>query len=189
MSDYRVYKLKLRQEFLYSCGYCKTREPEIGGAKSFHIDHYKPKSVFPDLECSYVNLIYACRDCNQYKGAYWPTPLQRLSGKSIINPRKENFAKHVNMSECKWEGKTVRGKWNVFKFRLDSEILAMRRQDRIFLESVIAKMDAMLPLYQIKLTEAEKQEDRGGIEEIKRDLDIHKEETNALRRKLIGRMD
>src|SRR5438105_4866698 len=99
---YRAYKPRLRIEFSHRCAYCETREPEIGGSKSFHIDHYQPQKLFPELACTYENLIYSCRDCNGYKRDYWPNPLERFLKKIILNPRKDDINKHISTSSFAW---------------------------------------------------------------------------------------
>ena len=36
------------------------------------IEHFRPRSRFPDLSFDWINLVYACRRCNQSKGDSWP---------------------------------------------------------------------------------------------------------------------
>lgn len=142
MNDYKKYKPALREEFAYACAYCQTREPELGGSQSFHIDHYMPKNQFPELVCSYENLVYACRNCNQYKGAYWPTSIHSVLGKIIFNPRPLGSIKnHIDTTITKWVGKTNSGRWSIQKLRLDSEILIKRREDRAKIESAIKRFE------------------------------------------------
>ena len=142
--EYQTYKPKLRIEFSHRCAYCETREPELGGSKSFHIDHYKPKKLFPKLICAYDNLIYSCRDCNSYKRDYWPNRLERLLRKVIINPRTDQIDKHINTSGFAWSGRTAQGKWTVTKLRLDSPVLSLRREDRERLERKIQQINSMI---------------------------------------------
>ena len=133
-TGYQAYKTRLRIEFSHSCAYCETREPEIGGSQSFHIDHFKPKKRFPDLICSYDNLIYSCRNCNVYKGDYWPNYFEKLLGMFFLNPRKDQTNEHINTTAFAWSGITSQGKWTVLKLRLDSAMLIQRREDRLIIE-------------------------------------------------------
>lgn len=67
-TDYSRYKPWLRDEFTFRCVYCLFRErwnPQ--GPASFSIDHAVPKSPFPERECDYENLLYACSLCNSFK--------------------------------------------------------------------------------------------------------------------------
>ena len=61
-SDFHEY---LVQRFLRHCGYCEfTCRGEV--------DHFRPKSKFPELVYEWSNWIFACHDCNQAKGDKWP---------------------------------------------------------------------------------------------------------------------
>jgi len=185
---YRVYKPKLRVEFSHRCAYCETREPEIGGSKSFHIDHYKPKKLFPELIYTYNNLIYSCRDCNDYKRDYWPNRLERLLKKFILNPRKDQINKHINTSGFAWSGKTAQGKWTVTKLRLDSVALSLRREDRTRLKRKIQQMNAMIEDAKQRLhmgrnlSSSERQSLENFIEE-------ETKNTESFKRKIFGPMD
>lgn len=65
--DYESYRPWLRDEFVFRCVYCLQRERWNSHEVSFHIDHFVPVSVAPDLECEYSNLVYACCRCNSAK--------------------------------------------------------------------------------------------------------------------------
>ena len=59
------FKGDIRQVFLGLCGYCEIRDP------ASEVDHFKPKSVFPELVYEWPNWVYACRFCNKSKGNKW----------------------------------------------------------------------------------------------------------------------
>ena len=61
--DYRTYKKYLRKEFSGQCVYCLLPDAPKG-QESFGVDHYRPVSLFAQLETSYDNLFYACNACN-----------------------------------------------------------------------------------------------------------------------------
>lgn len=71
---YGEYKSELRKDFNERCGYTHTSDKWFGGSRTFHIDHFKPKVDYPELETTYSNLIYCCsyvngkksRDINPY---------------------------------------------------------------------------------------------------------------------------
>ena len=69
-NSYREYRAELRHDFFGSCGYCGDDDERVDRI-TFHIDHFAPKSVFPDLALSYGNLVYACRFCNVGKSNHW----------------------------------------------------------------------------------------------------------------------
>ncbi|MFN2508375.1 MAG: HNH endonuclease [Chthoniobacterales bacterium] len=54
------------------CVYCAIHESSYGGLDNFHIDHYRPKSIFADLVDAVANLYLACAICNRFKSNDWP---------------------------------------------------------------------------------------------------------------------
>lgn len=66
-NNYRKYKPYLREDFKKRCGYVNCSDFWFGGSRTFHIDHFKPKSKFPDLEMTYSNLVYCCSYVNILK--------------------------------------------------------------------------------------------------------------------------
>ena len=128
--SYKKFKNDLRKEFSYSCVYCNVSEPEMGGSQSFHIDHYRPKCRFPRLIATYSNLLYACRDCNQYKGNHWPNFTEELLGYIILNPRVHEIEKHIDKNKFEWMGVTKQGKWNIYRLKLSSTAKIRRRENK-----------------------------------------------------------
>jgi 5-methylcytosine-specific restriction endonuclease McrA len=55
---------------------------------SFHIDHFIPQSVAPDLGCVYDNLVYVCARCNSVK-----------SDLDVPDPCKISFAESMKVVE------------------------------------------------------------------------------------------
>ncbi|MFR3730701.1 HNH endonuclease [Lacrimispora sp.] len=62
----------LRKKSYYSCSYCTITESEAPGA-TFHIDHFRPKSIFVGLRDECTNLRYSCPRCNLLKSNLWIT--------------------------------------------------------------------------------------------------------------------
>ncbi|HCA42813.1 MAG TPA: hypothetical protein DEP28_06120 [Bacteroidetes bacterium] len=57
-SNYRKYKDFLAKDFNSRCGYTDCLDFWFGGKRSFHIDHFKPHSKYPQLKTVYSNLVY-----------------------------------------------------------------------------------------------------------------------------------
>ena len=55
----------LERVFYGLCAYCE----EICKGE---VDHFRPKSRFPELVYDWSNWLFACHDCNQAKGGKWP---------------------------------------------------------------------------------------------------------------------
>ena len=68
---YHAYKALLREDFHQRCGYCGDHD--FFSDTFYEIDHFVPKSLAPDMENDYSNLVYSCRSCNNSKRAKWPT--------------------------------------------------------------------------------------------------------------------
>ncbi len=183
----KKYKEQLRKEFFYQCAYCGLRESEGGGAKNFHIDHYRPKTKFSELEKEYSNLIYACGPCNRYKSDYWPNYLERILRKYILNPRYMRFSDHIETTHFYWVGKTAQGRYTIERLRLNNDSLVQIREDRFYLESMISKaQEKKTELLAIQVCIP--QEDKDKQLKIARQIEVLESEISVLERK-IGPMD
>ena len=70
-NNYLIYKEQLVKDFRDLCGYCgKNRNYFFD---NFQIDHFRPKSKYPDLKNDYNNLVLSCPICNINKSDDWPT--------------------------------------------------------------------------------------------------------------------
>lgn len=72
------------------CAYCE-RIPNDGGG-DLEIDHFLPKSLYPEMVVTLCNLIPACKQCNTIKSRIDPT-----GDRAMIHPFKDNPQKHLVM--------------------------------------------------------------------------------------------
>ncbi len=74
-SYWREFRPRLGMQSDGNCWYCERRcEPasEVGG-KAATVDHFKPRSRFPELTYEWTNWVFSCRRCNEdSKGDRWP---------------------------------------------------------------------------------------------------------------------
>lgn len=84
-NNYRKYKPFLRDDFKKKCGYTYCSDFWFGGSRTFHIDHFKPKSKFPELETTYSNLVYCCSYVNI---------LKTDDEKEYLDPCDTNYNEH-----------------------------------------------------------------------------------------------
>lgn len=101
-THYRKYKPELREDFNKSCGYCDDSDVYAGGVRGFHIDHFAPKSKFPDMHITYTNLVYACPICNIYKGNYWPSELAHepvIDNNGFVDPCDPLYDDHLERAD------------------------------------------------------------------------------------------
>ncbi len=115
--SYRSYRDFLRDEFIFACVYCLSRETWNLNASFFGIDHYRPKSRYPAITTDYLNLVYACNECNRIKGT------SELPAE--LHPEVAPYGLHLRISETGevWP-RTKKGSWIV-------ERMDLNRQDRI----------------------------------------------------------
>ena len=59
-AQYNRYKPYLADDFNHKCGYTDCSDHWFGGQRNFQIDHFKPKSIYPQLISEYSNLVYPC---------------------------------------------------------------------------------------------------------------------------------
>ena len=75
----------LRDEFSFRCVYCLEREQWAIRLGHFHVEHFEPVSLHPELELEYDNLLYSCHACNLLKGSKSvPDPLTVFTSESIV---------------------------------------------------------------------------------------------------------
>lgn len=129
--SYKAYKGDLREEFQRRCVYCCIPDTlSSSGSAGFHIDHYKPKKLFPSLESDYGNLFYACARCNVAKGAYWPVTPEAIKTQFIPNPCDHRMFDHLRFNDERVVAHSQVGKWTIdyldlnedrsLRFRADS---------------------------------------------------------------------
>lgn len=91
-------KEKLAEDFFHRCAYCNDMDIYGGGFRAYQVEHFAPKSKFPELEFNYDNLLYACPWCNRAKWNTWPSddPSQNIVGEiGFIDPCSDEYDKHL----------------------------------------------------------------------------------------------
>lgn len=92
------------------CAYCSIDT-------SSHLDHYLPRSKFPEFSVLSLNLIYCCSICNsKYKGDKY---LNDNNERLYINPYFDDFIDTISFLKCKIE---VNGIYPKFTFYIDDSL-------------------------------------------------------------------
>ncbi|MGY5775844.1 HNH endonuclease [Rhizobium sp. LEGMi135b] len=148
---YTLYRDELRRDFISSCGYCGDDDARIDRI-GFHIDHFAPRKLFPDLECDYGNLVYACRFCNISKSDHWVgnnAAVHNDGTKGFVDPCSEEYEKHLTRDGSgRIVAVTQLGAYISRRLRLDllrHELLWQARRTRALRDEVkalIAEMEA-----------------------------------------------
>ncbi|AZA82140.1 hypothetical protein C1637_10085 [Chryseobacterium lactis] len=145
--SYKLCKEDLSVEAKHRCVYCCIHESRWGGIRNFHVEHYKPKSIFTEDINNYNNLFYACSVCNGFKGNDWPNDQQPTFDVAFYpNPIEYNYSELIQVD---YENGNVRG--NNFTANYIIEKLYLNRRqlinERIFYWYNKKFLDT-LPLFQ-----------------------------------------
>lgn len=103
------------------------------------MEHYRPKTKFPELEREYQNLLYACAACNRFKGSYWSD----IEIKRVLNPCDHAMSQHLAFSNEIVLGRTARGTLNIDLLHLNNDESMIYRANliehsRLFIEAILS---------------------------------------------------
>lgn len=77
----------LKNMYLDCCMYCEG----VTGATSYpQIEHFRPKSIYPELSFEYNNLHLVCQKCNSSKGDKFD---ERYIDPTVVDPREHIYYK------------------------------------------------------------------------------------------------
>ena len=94
----RQVRAVLAEDFSRICGYCEKSCDEPTRAEKDEeesVDHFRPRHRFPDHWLNWLNLIYACRRCNQAKGSNWPAIGDTENLRLAIIERYEHISEYI----------------------------------------------------------------------------------------------
>jgi hypothetical protein len=130
-TTYRDWKSDLANEGMHQCVYCAIHERALGGFWNFHVEHYRPKSKFPNLTNQYRNLFYACAICNTFKSNDWPSePDDALSVASYPDPATVDYNRILSVDgRGSVYGLNVAARYVVEKIFLNRPQLILERRD------------------------------------------------------------
>lgn len=106
----KTFKKLIKDISKTKCPYCSLDTPS-------HIDHYLPRSVFPEYSVFSLNLIFSCSICNSgYKGDdYINAQGERL----FINPYFDTFIETIPFLKCDI---IINDSYPKFKFKIDNTL-------------------------------------------------------------------
>lgn len=152
-------KKSLHEVFHGKCGYCETG---IDSTVLGTIDRYRPNNGVRDksefhqdlywwLTFEWDNLIYCCKECNQYKANYFPIKGKRnLNEKDdlateyrmIVNPYEDNPSDHFSYDDSgNIHAITEEGYQTIELLRLDrTDLLEKRKNERDIIIEIIEKL-------------------------------------------------
>lgn len=140
-NNYRSFKKDLRNDFNKRCGYCDDIDLVQAGKNFYHIDHFKPHSIFKELKHSYHNLVYSCPFCNGAKSNTW----KNING--FIDPCDNAYSNHIGRKD---NGKIIY-KTSQGKFIFSNLKLHLKRHELLWMIEKIHEQKQELKKFTKKL--------------------------------------
>jgi len=126
---YSDWKEQIASDCSYQCVYCSIHEGQFGGINNFHIDHYRPKSIFKHLENDIYNLYYSCPICNRFKSNDWPNE-PNLNSISYPDPSEINYSEIFQInSNSQIQGRYLASRYIVLRLYLNRPQLIFERRE------------------------------------------------------------
>ena len=129
-TDYKHYKAYIRIDLKYACAYCQIHENEFGGPRNFHVEHYRPRSLFRHLETAYTNLVYGCCVCNSFKSNDWPSDDPIADGVGYLDPCEHDYDEHFVQRQFRLIGLSAVATYMVERLHLNRVQLCKLREQR-----------------------------------------------------------
>ena len=147
---YSDWKAVIAANCRHQCVYCTISEGEYGGIDNFHVEHFRPKSLFKKLENDIDNLFVACAVCNRFKSDEWPgEPHKKGATATFLNPAEADYHDHIGLGGAGYflRGKTVAGTYMVEQMYLNRSQLLVSRRYR----TILAKMSAATNFFSVEI--------------------------------------
>lgn len=161
-------KEALRSAFYDKCGYCeiKIESPELAT-----VDRYRPNTGVRDkneyfqdlywwLTFEWNNLVYCCKECNQYKANYFPIKGKRAMTENepleaekplLLSPYDKNVENHFSYRNGEISSESDPGIQTIELIRLNRTTLVKKRRHAIseikyLVEKIMGGMDNASPI-------------------------------------------
>lgn len=126
---YSDWKEQIAEECFYQCVYCSIHEAQFGGIDHYHIDHFRPKSKFPESIEDILNLFYTCPVCNRFKSDDWPGEPD-LNTTTYIDPSKINYSELFYLkTDFEIVGNYTASKYIILRLYLNRSQLIFERRE------------------------------------------------------------
>lgn len=162
-NKYRHSEIKRALNTLFhgKCAYCESKIKHVSYP---HIEHYRPKSKFPNLTFTWDNLLLACGMCNsaKYKGDHFP---ETKDGGPYVNPCRDDpndhfdFVYNAQAKITSVYGKTPRGETTEQALGLNRPDLRTYRNTQITRLAYIAAQAPYDPVAQSLFDQAKRDDE------------------------------
>jgi len=150
--EYSDWKPLLAKEALNQCVYCAIHDSALGGIRNFHVEHYRPKSLFPKFTNTFTNLFYACPICNTFKGDDWPNePSEDFSNHCYPDPSAHDYNSffEIDIKSGLINGKSITSCYLTEKLYLNRNQLILERRSQILRSRENELIETLLSLCEI----------------------------------------
>ncbi|MGM0239464.1 HNH endonuclease [Enterococcus sp. AZ103] len=93
------------------CAYCEA--PLVEPGTYMEVEHFYPKSLYPDKVVDWNNLLPSCKSCNSAKGSFDPNV------EPIIDPSNRNPRDYISLKRYSLVGKNSVGKSTIATLNLN----------------------------------------------------------------------
>ncbi|MCL2228422.1 MAG: HNH endonuclease [Firmicutes bacterium] len=128
ITNWKEHKEDLVRDFSNICGYCGKNFIAVRGKSQ--IDHFIPRSDYPEYENKYSNLVLSCPTCNNKKHGDWPSKNPKIyiteMNEGYIDPADVTYDDHFKrLSDGNIVGITDVGKYVYKRLGFDSRPIAI----------------------------------------------------------------
>ncbi len=129
---YPAFRSFVRGDFRECCAYCLLPELLAAGEENFELDHFQPRSLFPDRTHDFYNIYYSCHPCNHIKHDKWPSEELQAGGIGFVDLCLEDFAQHFEeRDDGTWVPLTRSAAYTIKTLRLNRDhLVRIRRMKR-----------------------------------------------------------
>lgn len=144
---YSDWKPQIAEECYHQCIYCCISEGHWGGMDNFHIEHFRPKSLFADLENNIVNLFYSCPVCNRFKSNDWKNEPD-LNQVSYIDPSVVDYTTifELDPTTNKLSGLYIASRYMLERLYLNRPQLINERREYRLIQEEKARISKIMEL-------------------------------------------
>ena len=130
---------QLRVRFAFSCGYCQTREEDVGSLLT--VDHFEPQSR--GGADNSTNWVYCCFACNFFKGAFWGE-----NATALLHPLRDNLPSHLQEENGVLRGLTARGRHHIERLHLNRAPLVAQRREKSAIQTLQNRLQKAIERYE-----------------------------------------
>lgn len=129
----------LRARFNFACGYCQTRETDVGSHLT--VDHFEPQSRGGADDVT--NWVYCCFAFNSFKGAFWGN-----GDTALLRPLRDEWNQHLREVNGVLQEATTRGQNHIERLHLNRTPLVEQRREKAAIDELQTRLQNAVKRYE-----------------------------------------